>query len=184
MGGVLIIISIVDPHAAVGRPALSLRLGGAAGAGRLRAHRLLDDYSKLMKRRNLGITGAAEDAAAGRAGAGDRGDPAAACSRTGRLFAEHQRAVLQAVSSRSCRFHPLLHNPFTYPLGVLPFLLLRGLRHGRLVERREPDRRPGRPGDRPDGDRLGRADDSGLLPAATRSWPNICRSRAIRARRS
>ena len=40
MGGALILVSIVDHHAAVGRPHQPLRLGRAAGDARLRRHRL------------------------------------------------------------------------------------------------------------------------------------------------
>ena len=58
MGGVLIIISIVDPHAAVGGPALSLRLDRASlallGYGWIG---FLDDYAKVTKQRNLGLSG-------------------------------------------------------------------------------------------------------------------------------
>jgi phospho-N-acetylmuramoyl-pentapeptide-transferase len=121
MGGVLISISIVLPTllwADLRFPYVWVAVLALVGYG---AIGFIDDYNKLMKRRNLGITG-----------------------RLKMLMQIGLALVISAILLLMQRyhdytpninvpffkgFHPslqipsLLHNPFTYALGVLPFCL-------------------------------------------------------------
>jgi phospho-N-acetylmuramoyl-pentapeptide-transferase len=121
MGGVLIIISIVIPTllwADLRFPYVWVAVLALVGYG---AIGFIDDYNKLMKRRNLGITG-----------------------RLKMLMQIGLALVISAILLLMQRyhdytpninvpffkgFHPslqipsLLHNPLTYALGVLPFCL-------------------------------------------------------------
>ena len=56
MGGLLIVISIVVPDSFVGGPAQSLHLAGAARHLAFGAIGFVDDYAKISKKRNLGLT--------------------------------------------------------------------------------------------------------------------------------
>ena len=93
MGGVLIIISIVIPTllwADLRFPYVWVALLALVGYGLIG---FIDDYNKLMKRQNLGITGRHKMLLQVGLALRDRGHPAGDADAT-RLYAEYQRAVL------------------------------------------------------------------------------------------
>ena len=180
MGGVLIIISIVIPTllwADLRFPYVWVAVLALVGYGLIG---FLDDYNKLMKRRNLGITGRHK-----------------MLMQIGLALIIAVDPAGDAVVSRDYTpninvpffkgFHPSLQIPslmqqsaYGLPLGVLPFCFFMTFIVVGSSQRRESHRRSGRAGDRADGDRIGRADHTGVRRRASWIWPSICKSRAIR----
>ena len=119
MGGVLIVIAILLPTVLWSDPANPFVWIAVCSTLAFGAIGFADDYTKVVKRRNLGLTARAKLFWQGLAGAGvaialDRHSPSSSCSRRSSAF-------------RSSRFwHPDLqwhHWPSTLPhLGLLAFV--------------------------------------------------------------
>ena len=183
MGGVLIIITIVVPtllwadlrHLYVWIAMFALLAFGAIG--------FIDDYAKVMNKRNLGSDGEAEIRFADARGRGD----SRACWRSCSITALTRR---RSTCRSSSRFHPdllihsLMGNPLTYVFGFRAVLHFRRAGGGGFEQCGQHHGRPRWPGDRPDGDFGGRAHHPRVYQRQSRTGRIICSWRAIRARRN
>jgi hypothetical protein len=160
MGGVLIIVSIVIPtllwadlrNSYVWIAVFTLLAYGAIG--------FVDDYAKIAKHRNLGLT--ARRKMLYQVGAGFRGGGRADVhAHFRRLFHGHERSVPEELQAHAADL-VAAGEQLDLCAGRAAVLHLRGGGDRGLVEWREPHRWSGWPGDRPDGGRLGRADRADL----------------------
>jgi phospho-N-acetylmuramoyl-pentapeptide-transferase len=125
MGGVLIIISIVVPTllwADLSYEYVWVALGALVAFGWIG---FLDDYAKVTRRRNLGLSGTRKliyqfTVAFGFAAA-------LLLMRAHNMFSTAMNIPFDKQYKPSLLFEPLLHNPWTYVIGVLPFCIFVGL---------------------------------------------------------
>ena len=180
MGGVLIIISIVVPTLLWADLAQPLRVDcRCSRCWRFGWIGFLDDYAKVTKQRNLGLSGTRKLVYQFIVGF---------CFAAALLF---MRAWGDFNTTMNFPFFKsfqaiaadagLMANPWTYVLGVAPFCIFVALVVVFSVQRGEPHRRPGRPGHRPHGDRRRRAHRPHLRRRPRAILPTTCNSRAIRA---
>src|SRR5579872_2038533 len=120
MGGVLIIISIVIPtllwadlrFVYVWVAVLALVGYGLIG--------FIDDYQKVMKKRNLGITG--RHKLLMQVGLAALIASILLLMQSHGDYSANMNVPFFKQFHPDLQFHELLHSPFTYPLGVLPFV--------------------------------------------------------------
>jgi phospho-N-acetylmuramoyl-pentapeptide-transferase len=121
MGGILIIISIVIPTllwADLRYPYVWIAIAALLGFGWIG---FLDDYAKVTRRRNLGLTGRRKLAYQFSMGFGF-----AAVLLVMRSYGDFSTAVNVPFMKQyqpSLLIGPLLHNPWTYVIGVAPFCI-------------------------------------------------------------
>ena len=151
--------------AAVGQPDRARGVGGAGRAAELRRHRILGRLDEDTTQAEPGAQGALETRA-GSFGVSAGGRAAAGDERAGRLFHQHERAVLQEFQAGSADLR-LAPQSLDVSAGVRVLLRLPDAGAGGVVERGESDRRAGRAGHRADDHRGGR-DDGALLCQRTR----------------
>ena len=129
MGGALILVSIVDHHAAVGRPRQPLRLGRAAGDAGLRRRRLGRRLAQGRAPQSEGPVGAREVLLA----VGDRRSSPRSTSRsrsprrTTRSSCGCSRVGAERLQRRAAAETELIvpfFKTISYPLGVLGFIVL------------------------------------------------------------
>ena len=168
--------------AAVVQPARSRRVGGAGGPGQLRRGGIPGRLHQNAQQAQPGADGALEAGAGSPGGAADR-RAAAGDERARRLLHQHERAVLQEFQAGPADIGVAAQS-VDLSAGLLGFLRFSDAGAGGRVERREPDRRAGRAGDRADGDRRRRDDGAVLSERHTRISRAIWSSRARPARAS
>jgi phospho-N-acetylmuramoyl-pentapeptide-transferase len=125
MGGVLIIISIVVPTllwADLSYEYVWVALGALLAFGWIG---FLDDYAKVTRRRNLGLSGTRKliyqfTVAFGFAAV-------LLIMRAHNMFSTAMNMPFDKQFKPSLIFESLLHNPWTYVIGVLPFCIFVGL---------------------------------------------------------
>ena len=132
------------------------RVGGAGGPGQFRRGGVSGRLHQDAQQAKSGADGALETGAGNPGGAADR-RAAAGDERARRILHQHERAVLQEFQARPVDIG-MAAQSVHLSAGVLGILRISDAGAGGLVERGEFDRRPGRPGDRTDGDRGGRHD--------------------------
>ena len=169
MGGLLILLAVISRDAALDGPVQPVRLDRAGDARRRSAPSgSRTTTSSSTRRRSLGLTG------------------------RGKLVPQFLVALAVGVRDRAAgrgtaRSRRVITFPFLkkllLDLGVLyiPFVALVVVG---LVQRRQPDRRPGRPGDRRGRHRGGDLRAARLRHGQRASPPATCRSRSSRRRAS
>ena len=160
MGGILIIISIVIPTllwADLRYPYVWIAIAALLGYGWIG---FLDDYAKVTKQRNLGLSGKRKlvyQFSMGFAFAG--------ALLVMRAYGDFS-TTMNIPFIKQFKPSLLIDLADGEPLDVRDrgraLLHLRRAGGGLLFQRRQPDRRPGRAGHRPDGDRRRRADGARL----------------------
>ena len=122
MGGVLIVASIVIPTllwADLRNPYVILATGATLAFG---AIGFVDDYNKVVRKRNMGLTAACEIFTSG-AHMRSGGNRAVVIAIARRLFDAVERAVFQAIAPGPSDFVRCLRVDFLWPLAYVPFVL-------------------------------------------------------------